>query len=1003
MAKYIKRAGIVFFVLVLSLLLAVGTICATGVVENNSNSIVNTNSQNNTLTENNNTDNDSIVKVPSMDNVDFDIPVSNAEILLTCPCPDGEPCSCGTLAEIWKKAITYSITNKVNVRVTLGKDWVAYYDDNEQKNVFGNGEGFDDGRVTIPYNSQITLDLNGHNIDRRLTGPTTSGQVVCVLGILNLVDLSFSGDSTNYDNLDKMGKITGGNSSDNCGGVIVWGETDKEISSNNSVFNFYSGVIVDNMATEMGGGVMGRCATANIYGGIIANNSSGNNGTSTNNSHGGGIAMIGGILNVYNCLISNNFAYHVGGGIIVVDYLEKNGYLNLYNGKIEGNSADSGGGVALSGKTYGEIYNGEITDNNTHGNSAGLLVNNYSEVKMYGGLISRNNAEHYQSVTTTAGGAVLLALNAKMTIYGGEISYNTMSAKNDAYKVNCAGIFVYKEALLNLAGGKIINNTLKGTFTNAEINTEYCGGIYTFTDNSSSSKQVTISGGVQVHGNKVNTTNSDLRIRNDEKIYISGKLVSNGQVARIGLCGSSMPDSLGYSDYGNGDLNPTTLFFYNQNVSVYCKLNSSTGEISWRNDSSGKRVTWNYSGSLNGSLNEESKFDAIVAEYKYGNSYKITCSAGEFYCLNSAGNYEKVSECTISDAGEYAFYYNAESDCFNPVFYFTITPKQVDILWKEDSFEYNGSSQKPIAYIKEDANCKVTTIGEKVNSGSGYIASATELSNKNYKINSSTMNKAFSIAKAKLEKPYADLTDLKFDGSEREFLPVGFDSNTMNITNNTAIYVGNYTAIVSLLDKNNYLWADNSNQDITFKYFITSEYEFVYIDEEGYRKTYKQGGIVHGVNDSDLNGGRLVLGNIAPNTSVKRFVETLGYDTSKIVIKDSAEKEIYVNGVPVDQSTYDKRFELAVGTGWRVEYTTTGGTEIIYLSVLGDINGDGRISASDCAYLREIANDKALYDSLNAAEIKLASLIINKGKVTSADSEILINVLNKQLTIDLFF
>ena len=54
MAKCIKREGIVFFVLVLSLLLAVGTMCVTGVVEKNSNSIVNTNSQNNILVNENN-------------------------------------------------------------------------------------------------------------------------------------------------------------------------------------------------------------------------------------------------------------------------------------------------------------------------------------------------------------------------------------------------------------------------------------------------------------------------------------------------------------------------------------------------------------------------------------------------------------------------------------------------------------------------------------------------------------------------------------------------------------------------------------------------------------------------------------------------------------------------------------------------------------------------------------------------------------------------------------
>ena len=79
-----------------------------------------------------------------------------------------------------------------------------------------------------------------------------------------------------------------------------------------------------------------------------------------------------------------------------------------------------------------------------------------------------------------------------------------------------------------------------------------------------------------------------------------------------------------------------------------------------------------------------------------------------------------------------------------------------------------------------------------------------------------------------------------------------------------------------------------------------------------------------------------------------------------------------------------------------------GETERITLSVLGDVNGDGRISASDVTYLRQIASDNALYESLSV-EKKLASMVINKGNVTSADAEIVKNVINKMFGIDIFF
>ena len=67
---------------------------------------------------------------------------------------------------------------------------------------------------------------------------------------------------------------------------------------------------------------------------------------------------------------------------------------------------------------------------------------------------------------------------------------------------------------------------------------------------------------------------------------------------------------------------------------------------------------------------------------------------------------------------------------------------------------------------------------------------------------------------------------------------------------------------------------------------------------------------------------------------------------------------------------------------------------VFILSILGDVNGDGRISASDVTYLRQIASDNALYESLSV-EKKLASMVINKGNVTSADAEIVKNVINK--------
>ncbi len=202
-----------------------------------------------------------------------------------------------------------------------------------------------------------------------------------------------------------------------------------------------------------------------------------------------------------------------------------------------------------------------------------------------------------------------------------------------------------------------------------------------------------------------------------------------------------------------------------------------------------------------------------------------------------------------------------------------------------------------------------------------------------------------------------------------------------------------------------------NGSEVSFENTVESEiYDYIYF-ENGKRNNYKDNNLTHAVNDyaksKQVNGGKLILGNILPNTSVNTFIQNINFDRTKVKLYDSNNKLIYDKGnsvTGVDSSLYDKRFELAVGTGWRLETYTASGAKIeeFALSVLGDSNGDGRISASDVTYIREIANNTELYNNLNA-EIKLASLIINKGKVTSADSEIVLNVIAQKLTIDLFY
>ena len=168
---------------------------------------------------------------------------------------------------------------------------------------------------------------------------------------------------------------------------------------------------------------------------------------------------------------------------------------------------------------------------------------------------------------------------------------------------------------------------------------------------------------------------------------------------------------------------------------------------------------------------------------------------------------------------------------------------------------------------------------------------------------------------------------------------------------------------------------------------------------------------MYGYNDSNLNVengvNKYILGKILPNTSVNEFIkniEPLGFDKNNLELFNNTGKLIYQNGNSasgVNAELLDNKYELSVGTGWYLEYNTDTGKQKIYLSVLGDVTGDGKINAIDITYLRQVANSMEIYDSLSI-EKKLASLIVNIGKVTTADSEIIRNVLDLKIDISIF-
>ena len=117
-----------------------------------------------------------------------------------------------------------------------------------------------DGYISIAFDKIITIDLNGHTIDRNLATETENGNVILNSGTLTIKD---SGTG---------GKITGGNNTGNGGGI-----------NNNGILILESGSITGNNAAS-GGGIYNN-GTLKLQTGDKTINISGNAaGTESNNN-----------------------------------------------------------------------------------------------------------------------------------------------------------------------------------------------------------------------------------------------------------------------------------------------------------------------------------------------------------------------------------------------------------------------------------------------------------------------------------------------------------------------------------------------------------------------------------------------------------------------------------------------------------------------------------------------------------------------------------------------
>ncbi len=351
--------------------------------------------------------------------------------------------------------------------------------------------------TALQVNKKLTIDLNGHVLDRGLTYQEAvfGGSVIQLGSIHNGSVLVTAGELTIRDSSsEQTGAITGGHDSNGGGGINVTSDTSLTLES---------GKITGNKAKYNGGGV---CAwgtgTVTLLGGSIIGNQA--------ERYGGGINLSDtSFCDLNNGVIDGNTASHGGG--IFVGYMAG---LTMYNSHVINNSAlqASGGGVALGNGARFTMLDSEISHNSTESNGGGLSDGGSSSVILIRDSIFEGNQ------SAGDGGALHLFENAEIE--------NTVIRNNGAARY---GGGIHSSGNLTLHGGIITGNKAGKAGGGIIFNAGTC----------------TISGNLKITGNVIDTgekqQTSNLYITRGKKLTIDGKL----QDADIGIFSSVHPSQTG--------------------------------------------------------------------------------------------------------------------------------------------------------------------------------------------------------------------------------------------------------------------------------------------------------------------------------------------------------------------------------------------------------------------------------------------------------------------------
>lgn len=350
--------------------------------------------------------------------------------------------------EAWSKAVTLGSSSEVTF--TLRQSWRA------TDGSFGSGTGFSNGALSYSGAKMLTLDLNGYCIDRGLSTPVSSGEVICVNSRMTIID-SGSGEYT-VSKLFKGGAIQNGASTTRGGGIVVMDKAE---------LNFNGGTILNCVSTDDGGAIsaFGSGAVLKVNGGAFYGNRTYD---AAGECSGGAIYSNAASVTVSNAVFEGNYAEDDGGAVYTYG-----GSLKLSSSSFYSNNCDElGGAVCLAGSATAEITECLFSQNSSTEEHGGAVYCDSGS-----GTYLKSCRMYYNSAAKDGGA---LYINAdRVFVVGGEYRYNT-AAKNGG------GIYVDSMNDINASGKLIVtDNSVNGKANDlclqdgtASTAYLYCGGFY---------------------------------------------------------------------------------------------------------------------------------------------------------------------------------------------------------------------------------------------------------------------------------------------------------------------------------------------------------------------------------------------------------------------------------------------------------------------------------------------------------------------------------------------